>query len=731
MLDNENNKTNTSYSADKRVKVFDYMPYKNRKQGSKDILWPFYSYNILVSASESSNENVLEHIVYRMLKVKNGDVQATAQILCLDIDLVDFIVSKLKENGEIDENNLPINNNYNDELSSENVSSSFLPPSEEESNSGTIVSVKVFKDISDHKNYMLPFVFINDDNIALKVVKDQSYDSVEYAFDNEESKIIKAQKIPMCRNISTKLEKTDVIQAVKDYKKLCKNNISEIFDRKRKILDRLISGNFKIKENPEIIYLHLSASIETNMYDIMISDFWGKGNYYVLSRKINEAIRDDKDNKYIWCKNFKESKLSNTELFSIERDIPSLPKEYGSEDYFKEAQILRSKLKQNIASNEEAIENDEAIEKIFKNLYLSIEYALGDLYKLYYAEDLISVIVSKSEDANKNLVKKISEKFSLNLSTEEISFFKISKYRFNNLDNEPDMQGLLLLNLWEANNHLDHPILKLLKDVKSPISFIIRLKSFRDKAYHNSDGNYISLKNIDNYISNVKSILEILNPKIKGINLQNQKDSNDDQKVLVTDYILRSRIFLDDKLGPGFLQSLSHNYAEIILNITKKYFLVLSSKILLDKQKFMSDYFNDMYKLLEAIFSENIKQCNKNKQEIKEFITKGIENEFGIHLSDKGPIYKVRTEGVQRVLEGKGFSLQAILVALLISSNTELIKSFLKHCNSYSVDFIEFIEQIIIYRGHGTNTNINISDDEFEKIYKYFLFTFKSFVEFF
>ena len=58
-----------THRGDRRIRVYDYMPYKNRKSGSIDILWPLYSYNILISGRKTGRENVLEHIVYRMLKV--------------------------------------------------------------------------------------------------------------------------------------------------------------------------------------------------------------------------------------------------------------------------------------------------------------------------------------------------------------------------------------------------------------------------------------------------------------------------------------------------------------------------------------------------------------------------------------------------------------------------------------------------------------------------------------
>ena len=70
-------------------------------------------------------------------------------------------------------------------------------------------------------------------------------------------------------------------------------------------------------------------------------------------------------------------------------------------------------------------------------------------------------------------------------------------------------------------------------------------------------------------------------------------------------------------------------------------------------------------------------------------------------------------------------------MALLFSSDEGLMKDFLKHCDSYDVKFIDFMEEVIRNRGHGSNVNIDVSDKDFYQINRKFLFIFKSFVEFF
>jgi len=47
------------------------------------------------------------------------------------------------------------------------------------------------------------------------------------------------------------------------------------------------------------------------------------------------------------------------------------------------------------------------------------------------------------------------------------------------------------------------------------------------------------------------------------------------------------------------------------------------------------------------------------------------------------------------------------------------------------VKFIDFMEEVIRNRGHGSNVNIDVSDKDFYQINRKFLFIFKSFVEFF
>ena len=197
------------------------------------------------------------------------------------------------------------------------------------------------------------------------------------------------------------------------------------------------------------------------------------------------------------------------------------------------------------------------------------------------------------------------------------------------------------------------------------------------------------------------------------------------------DYVVRARVFLDEKMGSGFLQNIDQNYAERILNLTKRYFFVLCSKNEYDRKQYVSEYFDDMYKFFEGVFRNKVKKCRKKEEDISSFLKTGIKDRFGLELSCESALATVRTSGVCKVLSGYGFSLNAITVALLISSDESLMKDFLEHCDSYKVNFIEFMEKVIRIRGHGSNVNIDVSDKDFYEINREFLFIFKSFVEFF
>ena len=712
-----------THRGDRRIRVYDYMPYKNRKSGSIDILWPLYSYNILISGRKTGRENVLEHIVYRMLKVKNGDVEAVSKVLCLERDLVEFIVSKLKEQGFVGEDN--------------KVKEDSVSPEHTVEEDDSYISVKVFKDISDKNGYILPFVAINDDDICLKNVKEQYSDRVVYAYDNEESKIISAYMIPTVGEVSKEIDSIEIIKAVENYLKQCRNNLNEFFERKKMVLERIISGGFSIQQDPEIVYLHLSALIEKNMFNIMVSDFQGRGFYYVLSQKVNNSLgasNCNEKNRYTWLKQFKESQLNNTGMYSEIRKEYSIFKEYDSKKYFKDALLLRDGVKQTVELIDDINEKDERIKRIINNLYRSIECALAELYKMYYNEDLIHAIKIGSQKACRTLVSRISESHSLNLAEEEIGFFRISRYIFSNIEQQPEMQCLLFLNLFEAHNAPDHPFLRLFKSklLVSPISFIVSLKKYRDEYSHESYADTLDLDKLDSFIKKTRLILEILDPKLKDVSKDEALSSvQNDNLFKSDDYVVRARIFLDEKMGSGFLQNIDQNYAERILNLTKRYFLVLGSKNENDRKQYTSEYFDDMYKFFEGVFRNKVKKCRKKEEDISSFLKTGIKDRFGLELSCESALATVRTSGVCKVLSGYGFSLNAITVALLISSDESLMKDFLEHCDSYKVNFIEFMEKVIRIRGHGSNVNIDVSDKDFYEINREFLFIFKSFVEFF
>ena len=718
---NEEKKVRSS-SGDRRIKVYDYMPYENRQPGTIDIIWPLSSYSILIPGSNKGSENILEHIVYRMLKVKDGDIEATSKILCLEKDLVEFIVSKLREQGFIGDDNRV-------KEESENPASTY-------EGTDSYISVKVFRDLSDEKKYILPFVVVNDD-VSVKNVKRQYQDRVEYAYDNEESKIISAYIVPTKGVVSNEIDSKDIIQAVKDYLKSYRNNFNDPFEKKKKVLERIINENFIILPTPEKVYLHLSASIETNMYDVMISDFQGNGYYFELSKKMNSRLisRDENEEKsYAWCVDFRNSKLNNSNMYSNSMKQYSNFFSYDSNRYFKDALLNRDNLKGTVDTIKRINEKEKTIHKIINYLYRSIECALSELYKLYCNDVLISAIPFDKKYACKGLVKKISDKYSLNLVEEEQCFFKISPYIFKNIEQQPEMQCLLFLNLFESNYSSDHPFLRIFKRelLNNPISFIIGLKKYRDLYSHESNADILDLEKVDGFIEKTRLLLETLAPISQNSNIEEMCVSDNKVDLFKSDdYVVRARIFLDEKMGHGFLQNINQNDAERVLNQTKRYFFVEGTKIDNERKKYLSDYFDEMYKCFEGMFLNKVRRCRKTIEEIDKFIKYDLLDVYGVNLSQNSALATVRKQGVQNCLHGSGFSLTAITIALLISSDESLIKSFLEHCGSYKVNFIDFIERVILYRGHGSNVNIDLSNDELNEINKNFLFIFKSFVEFF
>lgn len=689
----------------KDFKLYDYMPYRTGKSKTDkctDILWPVFCYNINVCSTQDASCNVFETIVARMLKLKNNDIDAAADSLCLERDLVEFIAEKVQCVSDI-----------------------------EIGKSSKNLVYKIFVDRSVPEGDVLPFVVSDKDDYGQKTVLEEHNNIIVYAFDNEKSKKIYAKYINGIESENATITSKDVIRAIESYLKniSCADYDASTVQTDVASLRECLSNPITILSSPQKAFIHLTAQIEENNNDIIVSNVEGDKVDLTLSRRIN--ILDSVDSNWIF--KFKNDSVATT---SLDEDMNEFSKTLdlsSAENFYNKAKAIQNKDLSNQTSKQLLLGKKDSYHAVIINLYRSIEEALYSLHQIYGVNAHLKL------PYNTGAVKSFARR--VKIDDKYLSFFKISEYRLRNLKSEKDMQTLLYLNILESSTADEHPIISLFRKNKEIdfMSFIFKLKQYRDMSSHDSDLQY-SEDLLNKFIEKVGIIHKILDPNFR-INSIKQNSSN----VIDEQWRLKARICIDSQLSQLFVQNLTIESFDWLIDITQKYLKAKQYRKNVLYKGLQTEFFCCVYKFLEHLFKRAVIPKKTSINDVADFIKlhfvkktddnsledKEEENILIFNVMPDSALATVRKEGVVKVLSGMGFSLNAIVVAFLMSSDKDSLINFIKHCKKHKVNFINVIEKLIKYRGHGSNFDLDISCSEFDEIFKQFLFIFKSYEEFF
>lgn len=740
---------------DSRIKILDFMSYNNNAKSSRrDILWPYYEYNIKVYDNYHNDLNVLEHVVLRMLKVKKGDINEVCKKLCLEFDLVNFIFAKLKECGyiECDTNEFKLTESGEKLVSKKNDYSAKSDDIEQRNSNNLsnddsefqdeFVVVKFYQECASPNRFFLPYFRVDDKDLALtsKSIKVKYGNLIKYAFDNEDKIIINALKIQKDMQAKEQLATAYDVKntALNCLRILKQNGEEESLHAKSRILKNICANKFTIDDSHNLVYLHLFAEIEKIRGDVLISNCRGKGYNNQLSAFVNEIAysrkpkiqsdsEQDANDDFKWVKDLKNSETTEVKNLGKRKDNTDNSLTVESIKFFKAAKAIKGKLSNN------SRDIYEKSEEFFKSLYRSLEYGLLELYEAFKCQSLQRVIRNQHNE-NMRYLGRLVKELSLNISMEESRFFNFSKYRYGNLQSEPDMQLLLFLCVCEAIENRDHPIVKLLRK-NAVITTIQKLKKIRDGSSHGDHDDLIDPETTNELFLAIAEYLATIHPTVDAFNVNSNSNEKENYDTLSSDLRLKARIYLDNKFGSEFIQKLDSNYLDKILEIILWYFDINNNESGNVKNS-QIQYISKMYRLFEILFQNIINMHYKNNKisevDIKKFIHEDAQILLNIKLDPKSAICTAKENGIITVLRsGKGFSLQATFWAFLIASDKEKIKNLFKHCKQYDFDFIKFIDKVVVSRGHGQNILIDKANFDINNVNKEFLFAFKSIVEFF
>jgi len=220
------------------------------------LAWPVHAYRVtLPKPDKKDGLNMFERVILKIIDACGmKDAKALAQEICIPVELVKFVLLRLKDNALIDENNEIINQRRD----------KWMKEREPE-----FVTALIFRELATGK--ILPFLHLLDENNPLR---------------KEEKEEKPFRKIIYDKNYKKEKPKTrDVIFALR-----AMVNCSSFFDNNRRIpaINQII-----IADDPELYYLECLIAIQKSDREFRIANPFGGGFSLILRSSFSHLLEQD------------------------------------------------------------------------------------------------------------------------------------------------------------------------------------------------------------------------------------------------------------------------------------------------------------------------------------------------------------------------------------------------------------------------------------------------------
>ena len=353
---------------------------KNSFQDGIGLLWPCHMYAVNIKKSPSSSLNLFEKTILRICTVKPHRVDLLAKLLGIDIELVTFITSRLRERKLLQ---------YKDGLLTPDQP--FKKDSSENASEEVSV-IYVFRELVG--NHILPYTY-------------QPSDSVEYRSTDESKEIVRVyfssnRKQRYVRSIT--LNKTDEESAPPTVK-----NVLEALHLHAKIDSHYKSnlqgytfrqhGGLFVNPSPELVYLFCDAYIDPATEEHTVTDGFGYKSSKYFSKCIQQLRQSQCDvylnnKKQDWRtylrKEWEIQQKSTKKHSPIKNCTNEIYKYQILQQHVKEAQYNLERIPISRPMDDKKISKyDEYLKEYYSELWACVEEVLRLEYMKLTEEDKV------------------------------------------------------------------------------------------------------------------------------------------------------------------------------------------------------------------------------------------------------------------------------------------------------------------------------------------------------
>ena len=634
-----------------------------------------YDLKIPTNVRESSILDIFEETILRMLSVKKCTVSELADVLCLEKDLVNFVLIRLQEKGLL-EDKYTISESGKQELGHQ----------KELRDEVEYKTAKIF--IVDGCDLMLPYIYVGD--FISEDIVEFSPGNITLGFGS----IGNQRKVGgTCIREKTSgsnmaiLPTMTVRNAIKKYNKLA---------RKRKKLPIVLADEYAIESSRgEDIYFHMQMAVQAgNIDELLVSD----------------GFVSNIDGLFAYIKNLDPDLVMRVQSRAVQMSTDSISEEDNHTKIYTGKYPEVVKYCRDMDKNIRVVSDESSLDDIRQknedkrqaiiNCYSMLEWAFYyHALKYPMSDTLLQLFKSQKTYENFETIKNLAERVGIyNLDEYKILFSSFDGrqaeliYR-NPSRITPTMQAALSMAIISASEHQESELKQLLSLDHRFLTFISELGNVAGDLRHDSSATIDDIK-IEEMSSHAIRIIGMILPDIK-LSRDSEPEFNH-----VSNERLKATVGCEKALGSLLYNSLDEGLQADFRKISPD----KTAETLPEPY----EYVQILYRILQTAFFEESKGVTKSSRLSKEDSIDKIEGMLGIKLPKTiTTVNEIRFNAAKR---GKKATLGAQFLVLFPHLDEESLKLLKEQ------DVVSLVDKVLVYRKHANDISLMVSNEELSKM---------------
>ena len=685
-------------AKDHRPKIIDFPQTISGLQiaSQQSILWPCYAYKVSIPSRRKKALNIFEETILKLCAIEKSNTENLSDITCLNKEIVKFIQCRLSQLNLLSDR-FELNKKANELLN------------QWDNEPEEYVAATVYVDLIGGN--LLPVV--KDGKIKLETVIELKGNTVRFETGSRGQKSEKSaiKLIPDLKSFGMNVPSSDnVAKTIRAHKRIHKrfsmlneseNSISPFYSK---------ADAITVQREADLVFLHCKVIVQKGNPDFIVTDPFGYGFSSIFKESLEKSNagwlikvkeRALQEKIVTSAPNVKENKL---QMFSDSID------QYPQIKHFLiRAEINWEKSNEAVKTSSQERESQSAIRNTLKYLYDALEWTLRQVVFENPVEQWEHIFSFQSYKDNDRLLLEMAKKIGFVIPKTGSSLLQVKPGKIKAFSSGVvEMQPLLTLAIAGASQGTWHPFKNMAINDSNSLSFIAKLKEFRDEAAHgNITEKNIELNDLSYYREGVHKLITNLYPVLRcnadNLNLDNTLPKSHD----IDQLRLKARINLDSYFGFSTVAVMPSNLLEELVRTE----LLLNN---FDKnQGSLYAIINTLAAVLQiALFTPLRELRNKYKgDEELTVLAQETAIKANFSLSDEKlpkSILTVNRKRIKQACNGMSSTLGANLLALLILLPDEKLLTI----SGCVPDMISFVGRIVDLRCHGNMLQQTFLNDE-------------------